>query len=208
MQVTRILHDFYDSDPKRGLYGGGGLDARIGPQPTTWAIRTATEGPAWGTAFKARLQEFPRSMQVACHGTSLAVESNNVTLDPGPEGRLGAAGDPRDLQGSSGRSRQRAVPAGSRRRDPRGGRRAAGHEGAGRRADLVGAPARHLPHGQRPGALGGRQVPPQPRRPEPVHLRRQQPRHVRPRPADDDHPGAGVPRRRAHLARFAKRGEI
>ena len=82
VQVTRIVLDFYDSDPKRGHYGGGGLDGRIGPQPTMWAIRTASEGPSWGSAFKARLQEFPRSMQVACHGTSLAVESNNVTLDP------------------------------------------------------------------------------------------------------------------------------
>jgi choline dehydrogenase-like flavoprotein len=82
VQVTRILHDFYDSDPRRGHYGGGGLDARIGPQPTTWAIRTASEGPSWGSAFKARLKEFPRSMQVACHGTSLPVESNNITLDP------------------------------------------------------------------------------------------------------------------------------
>ena len=82
VQVTRILMDFYDSDPKRGFYGGGGLDARIGPQPTTWAIRTASEGPAWGSAFKERLKDFTRSMQVHCHGTSLAVESNNVTLDP------------------------------------------------------------------------------------------------------------------------------
>jgi choline dehydrogenase-like flavoprotein len=82
VQVTRIVHDFYNTDPKRGFYGGGGLDARIGPQPTTWALRTATEGPSWGSAFKARLREFPRSMQIACHGTSLAVDSNNITLDP------------------------------------------------------------------------------------------------------------------------------
>lgn len=82
VQVTRILHDFYDSDPKRGHYGGGGLDARMGPQPTTWAIRTTAEGRSWGPAFKARLKEFPRSMQVASHGTSLAVASNNITLDP------------------------------------------------------------------------------------------------------------------------------
>jgi choline dehydrogenase-like flavoprotein len=82
VQVTRIVHDFYDSDPKRGHYGGGGLDGRIGPQPLMWAIRTATEGPSWGSAYKARLREFPRSMQVACHGTSLAVETNSVTLDP------------------------------------------------------------------------------------------------------------------------------
>jgi choline dehydrogenase-like flavoprotein len=82
VQVTRIMWDFYDSDPKRGFYGGGGFDARIGPQPTIWAIRTASEGPGWGKAFKERLREFPRSMQVACHTTSLALESNNVTLDP------------------------------------------------------------------------------------------------------------------------------
>jgi choline dehydrogenase-like flavoprotein len=82
VQVTRILHDFYDSDPKRGYYGGGGLDARIGPQPTTWALRTATDGRSWGSALKARLREFPRTMQVASHSTSLALESNNITLDP------------------------------------------------------------------------------------------------------------------------------
>src|SRR6185503_1793647 len=31
VQVTRLVHDFYDSDPKRGFYGGGGIDGRIGP---------------------------------------------------------------------------------------------------------------------------------------------------------------------------------
>ena len=48
VQVTRILHDFYDSDPKRGFYGGGGLDARIGPQPIVWALRAALGGPVVG----------------------------------------------------------------------------------------------------------------------------------------------------------------
>jgi choline dehydrogenase-like flavoprotein len=82
VQVTRILHDFYDTDPKRGYYGGGGLDARIGPQPILWARRMARAGPAWGSEYKARLAEFPRSMMVGCHGTSLPVETNSVTLDP------------------------------------------------------------------------------------------------------------------------------
>src|SRR5215469_8278330 len=41
VQVTRIVHDFYDSDPKRGFYGGGGIDGRIGPQPAVWALRAA-----------------------------------------------------------------------------------------------------------------------------------------------------------------------
>jgi choline dehydrogenase-like flavoprotein len=82
VQVTRILHDFYDSDPKRGHYGGGGLDARFAPQAATWAVRNVTEGAPWGRAYKARLKEFPRSMQAASHSTSLALESNNITLDP------------------------------------------------------------------------------------------------------------------------------
>jgi choline dehydrogenase-like flavoprotein len=82
VQVTRILHDFYDSDPRRGFYGGGGLDARIGPQPTLWAIRAAADGAGWGAAFKRRLREFPRCMQVSGHGTSLPLEGNNVSIDP------------------------------------------------------------------------------------------------------------------------------
>jgi len=81
-QVTRVVHDFYDADPKRGFYGGGGIDARIGPQPAVWAQRLAAEGPAWGAAFKARLREFPRSMTLLCHGTSLPVATNSVSLDP------------------------------------------------------------------------------------------------------------------------------
>ena len=82
VQVTRILHDFYDSDPKRGFYGGGGIDARIGPQPAMWAIRTAEEGPSWGSEYKARLAEFSRSMVLSTHGTSLPVAGNRVDLDP------------------------------------------------------------------------------------------------------------------------------
>jgi choline dehydrogenase-like flavoprotein len=82
VQVTRVVHDFYDSDPKRGFYGGGGIDARIGPQPAVWAQRLSAEGPAWGAAFKARLREFPRSMTLYCHGTSLPVATNSVSLDP------------------------------------------------------------------------------------------------------------------------------
>jgi len=82
VQVTRVVHDFYDSDPKRGFYGGGGLDARIGPQPTVWAQRIAADGAAWGAPLKERLREFPRSMVVLGHGTSLPVATNSVTLDP------------------------------------------------------------------------------------------------------------------------------
>jgi choline dehydrogenase-like flavoprotein len=82
VQVSRILHDFYDSDPKRGFYGGGGIDARIGPQPGGWAMATGPGVPTWGEDFKARLESFPRSMMCTGHTTSLAVESNSVSIDP------------------------------------------------------------------------------------------------------------------------------
>jgi choline dehydrogenase-like flavoprotein len=82
VQVTRIAHDFYQSDPKRGFYGGGGLDARIGPQPIIWAQRLADYGPTWGSAYKQRLAAFPRSMLIVGHGTSLPVATNSVSLDP------------------------------------------------------------------------------------------------------------------------------
>jgi choline dehydrogenase-like flavoprotein len=82
VQCSRIVHDFYASDPKRGFYGGGGIDSRIGPQPTIWADRIADDTGLWGSAYKARLAEFPRSMQAASHGTSLPLESNSVELDP------------------------------------------------------------------------------------------------------------------------------
>jgi choline dehydrogenase-like flavoprotein len=82
VQVTRVLHDFYNSDPKRGFYGGGGIDARINPQPAFWALDSGGELPFWGKEYKERLEAFPRAMAAAGHGTSLPLESNSVSLDP------------------------------------------------------------------------------------------------------------------------------
>jgi choline dehydrogenase-like flavoprotein len=82
VQVTRILHDFYDADLKRGFYGGGGIDARMGSQPEGWALASGGELPRWGSEYKERLEAFPRSMVAAGHCTSLAVETNSVSIDP------------------------------------------------------------------------------------------------------------------------------
>jgi len=82
VQVTRIVHDFYNSDPKRGFYGGGGIDGRLGPAPALWALGATPQQPAWGAGFKASLRDFPRSMIAECHTTSLPVESNSVSIDP------------------------------------------------------------------------------------------------------------------------------
>ncbi len=82
VQVTRVVHDFYETDPQRGFYGGGGIDARINPQPALWALASGGDLPRWGPDLKARLEAFPRSMVAAGHCTSLPVATNAVSLDP------------------------------------------------------------------------------------------------------------------------------
>jgi len=82
VQTTRVVHDFYDADPKRGFYGGGGIDGRINPQPAIWAMSAGGELPLWGADLKARLEAFPRSMVAMGHTTSLPVEANSVSIDP------------------------------------------------------------------------------------------------------------------------------
>jgi choline dehydrogenase-like flavoprotein len=82
VQVTRIVHDFYDSDPKRGFYGGGGFDGRIGPMPIFWGLFAPPPDRAWGVEYKKLLEAMPRAMLVATHSTSLPLASNRIDLDP------------------------------------------------------------------------------------------------------------------------------
>jgi choline dehydrogenase-like flavoprotein len=84
VQNTRMVHDFYDTDPQRGYYGGGGIDARFGDYPISFAIDgLPPEAPTWGEGFARELADkFTRTMCFAAHGTSLPLESNNITLDP------------------------------------------------------------------------------------------------------------------------------
>jgi choline dehydrogenase-like flavoprotein len=84
IQVTRLSHDFYDSDPKRGFYGGGGIDARFQQYPILWGLGgLPNDAPAWGSEYKKMLGDyFNRSMVLAGHTTSLPVPTNNITLDP------------------------------------------------------------------------------------------------------------------------------
>jgi choline dehydrogenase-like flavoprotein len=84
VQVTRVIHDFYDSDPRRSFYGGGGLDARFNFYPIGFALwGLPPDVPRWGAGFKEGLQRnFNRTLNVFAHTTALAVESNTITLDP------------------------------------------------------------------------------------------------------------------------------
>jgi choline dehydrogenase-like flavoprotein len=82
--VSRVIHDFYDSDPRRGFYGGGGIDTRFDVYPIGFALRALpADAPRWGAEYKAMLREyFTRSLRALGHTTSLPVETNSVSLDP------------------------------------------------------------------------------------------------------------------------------
>ena len=86
VQVTRIVHDFYESDPARGFYGGGGIDARplMSATPIAHMLAAVPPGtPSWGAEYKSVLtHNFNHQMAVLGNATSLAQDSNNVTLDP------------------------------------------------------------------------------------------------------------------------------
>jgi choline dehydrogenase-like flavoprotein len=91
VEVTRIVHDFYDADPRRGFYGGGGFDGRFSFGPIFYAmLALPPDVPRWGADFKQFLHDsYTRTMEVACHSTSLPVESNSITLDPSLKDKWG-----------------------------------------------------------------------------------------------------------------------
>ena len=82
--VTRMLWDFYDADPARGFYGGGGIDARFWGYPLFYAFGgLPPDAPRWGAGYKRALREnYPRQMNIDVHTTSLPLDGNRIELDP------------------------------------------------------------------------------------------------------------------------------
>jgi len=83
--ASRVIHDFYELDPQKvGFYGGGALDARFDVTPYYFALGyLPPDAPRWGTGFKEVLSHnYARTMQVHATGTSLPVETNSFSLDP------------------------------------------------------------------------------------------------------------------------------
>lgn len=91
---SRIVLDFYDTDPKRGFYGGGGIDARFPYGPIQFAVDgLPTDVPSWGSDYKRALREYyTHSVRFVTHLTSIPMASNTVTLDPEHEDRFGRPG--------------------------------------------------------------------------------------------------------------------
>jgi choline dehydrogenase-like flavoprotein len=93
VQCSRMIHDFYESDPARGFYGGGAIDARpfLNASPMLYALTgMPPDVPRWGAAWKQALAHgFTRNMMLAGAATSLAMPSNNITLDPELKDRFG-----------------------------------------------------------------------------------------------------------------------
>lgn len=81
--VTRVLHDFYAADPKRGFYGGGGLDSRMDYYPAGFALSgLPPDEPTWGPEWKKKVSEYyTRVTGTLAHSTCLAVETNSISLD-------------------------------------------------------------------------------------------------------------------------------
>ena len=93
IQCGRIVHDFYESDPKRGFYGGGAIDGRPGLAASPLLYAETLGGgdtPRWGAGFKRVLEnDFARSMVLLCSTTSVPLETNTITLDPELKDRYG-----------------------------------------------------------------------------------------------------------------------
>ncbi len=84
IQVTRLIHDYYAADPKRGFYGAGGIDARFDFYPAGFALHgLPPDAPRWGSKYKKIFETyFTRTMTLLSHTTSLAQAKNTITLDP------------------------------------------------------------------------------------------------------------------------------
>ena len=89
--ASRTIHDFYDADPRRGFYGGGGIDARFNFGPIGFALDVMPpDVPTWGPDFKHALRDlYTHSVRFMAHITSLPVATNRVTLDFDHRDRFG-----------------------------------------------------------------------------------------------------------------------
>jgi choline dehydrogenase-like flavoprotein len=111
--VTRVLHDYYASDPKRGFYGGGGLDARFDSYPAGFAV---------GFGMEARLRRIlhPLGRRAGAQHLSGGRAEQHLARRH-RQGRVGTPGLACHFQESSRRPKDHAVPVRAPEGDSRNG---------------------------------------------------------------------------------------
>ena len=153
IQVTRVIHDYYRADPKRGFYGGAGLDARFNYYPANFALNgMPPDAPKWGAEYKKMLSTyFTHTMTVLAHISSLPQLRNSISLDPDVKDAWGLPAMRVTFDFHPDDVKTHALGAHQTSRDPGGGRgqenldvgQHAGREHAVHTFDG------HLPHGER-----------------------------------------------------------
>ncbi len=100
IEVTRIMHDFYEIDPKHGFYGGGGIDARFLWSPISFAtVGLPQRLPQWGSRIQESAAEVFHSHHVRCGSYHVAAGGGQQHLARRHgEGRVGTCGHARHLQ--------------------------------------------------------------------------------------------------------------
>ena len=193
--------------PSWDFMAAAGLDARFGLTPIGFALGAVpADAPRWGKAYKNWLaRRFSRSMIVACHATSLPVETNSISLDPDLKDAWGLPALCMTYKDHPDDLKTVQYLAG-----PRAGARGRSHGdqglGAARSGTVVRrASAGNLPHGERPENLGGERQPPHARCAQPLPLRRKQLCDLRARTAHHDDSGPRLSRRGPDRRRRAPR---
>ena len=129
VHVSRVLHDYYDTDPKRGFYGGGGIDARFDWYPIMYCGCTGCRRTRRaGVRVQARVagQLHPIGVLLS-HSTTLPVEIEQHLARSELKDEWGLPAM-RVTSESPGRREDDAVPVGPPDGDSRsrGGRRRSG----------------------------------------------------------------------------------
>ena len=126
VQNTRIVLDFYDTDPKRGFYGGGGIDARFGKYPIIFALGGLPPGsPTWGEGFARGARRAVHAHRCSSARTARRCRSRPTAsrIDPALKDAWGLPCMRVTYQDHPGRSEVRRVPRSHAR--PRSRRRPA-----------------------------------------------------------------------------------
>lgn len=88
---TRVIQDFYEPDPdKNGFYGGGVLEPRGDGETIAFANMNVPRVRRWGAARKKWIIEnYTRRMMALASMESLSQESNTIDLDPNVKDKWG-----------------------------------------------------------------------------------------------------------------------